>query len=312
MVRVTDASWWAIIAGATLGLGLWSLASLIPKLAQPRFARRIAPHLQDVSQGARDMLQPPSPGPAPALALLVRPVFDPLRRALGALLGNVELIERRLRQAGSRSSIEAYRGQQALAVIGGLAVGSVAAVMAAPVGLAAQAALIATGAIAGVVTRDALLQRAAKRRLARLTEELPVVLEFLALSLSAGEGILDALRRVARAGSGELAAEFSGAIATSATGIPLSEALTRLARDLDLSPLTRCVEQVVAALERGAPLGEVLRAQAQDARDAARRQLLESAGRKEIAMLFPLVFGMLPVTIAFAVFPGLMVLRLGF
>ena len=116
MVRVTDAPWWAVIAGSTLGLGLWCLASLIPTLAQPRFARRIAPYLQDVSQGARDMLQPPSPGPAPALALLVRPVFDPLRRLLGALLGNVEIIERRLRQAGSGTTVESYRGQQALSV----------------------------------------------------------------------------------------------------------------------------------------------------------------------------------------------------
>ncbi|NYF10249.1 tight adherence protein C [Leifsonia sp. AK011] len=308
---MTDSSWWAIITGTTLGLGLWSLASLIPKLAQPRFARRIAPYLQDVSQGARDMLQPPSPGPAPALALLVRPVFDPLRRALGALLGNVEVIERRLRQAGSGTTIEAYRGQQALAVIVGLAAGSLGAAVAGAAGPAAQVVLVATGAIAGVLTRDALLQRAAKRRLARLTEELPVVLEFLALSLSAGEGILDALRRVARAGSGELAAEFSGVLATAATGIPLSEALTRLAHDLDLPPLTRCAEQVIAALDRGTPLGEVLRAQAQDARDDARRQLLESAGRKEIAMLFPLVFGVLPVTIAFAVFPGIFVLQIG-
>jgi tight adherence protein C len=311
VVRVTDASWWAIIAGATLGLGLWSLASLIPKLAQPRFARRIAPHLQDVSQGARDMLQPPSPGPAPALALLVGPLLDPVRRGLGALLGNVDLTERRLRQSGSKSTIESYRGQQALSVIGGLGVGSVGAGIASATGPAAQVALVMTGAVTGLVVRDALLQRAAKRRLARLTEELPVVLEFLALSFSAGEGILDAFRRVARAGSGELAAEFSGVLGTAATGIPLAEALTRLSHDLDLPPLTRCVEQVVAALERGTPLGEVLRAQAQDARDAARRQLLESAGRKEIAMLFPLVFGVLPVTIAFAVFPGLVVLQIG-
>ena len=30
-----------------------------------------------------------------------------------------------------------------------------------------------------------------------------------------------------------------------------------------------------------------------------------------IAMLFPLVFGVLPVTIAFAIFPGLVVLQVG-
>ena len=311
MVRVTDATWWAVLAGSTLGLGMWTLASLLPAISRPSLARRIAPYLQDVSSEARDMLRPPSPGPAPALLLLIRPAFDPLRAALASLLGGGELIRRRLRQAGSATTVEPYRAQQAVAFIAATVLGLATAVGISSAGPAAQIAVVTTCAVAGVVARDALLHRAAKQRLARLAEELPVVLEFLALSLSAGEGILDALRRVGRAGSGELAAEFSGVLGAAATGIPLSDALTRLAHDLDLPRLTRCVEQVVAALERGTPLGDVLRAQAQDARDAARRQLLEAAGRKEIAMLFPLVFGVLPVTIAFAVFPGIAVLRLG-
>ncbi|HMM82072.1 MAG TPA: pilus assembly protein, partial [Terrimesophilobacter sp.] len=42
------------------------------------------------------------------------------------------------------------------------------------------------------------------------------------------------------------------------------------------------------------------------------RELLEVAGKKEVAMMFPLVFLLLPVTILFAVFPGLFVLQLGF
>jgi tight adherence protein C len=56
---------------------------------------------------------------------------------------------------------------------------------------------------------------------------------------------------------------------------------------LDLAPFTRFVEQVTGALDRGTPIVEVLRAQAQDSRDDAKRQLLELAGRKEVAMLFP-------------------------
>lgn len=312
MVRVTDAVWLAVIVGSCLGLGLWTLASMTPKFGAPRLARRIAPYLQDVSAEAREMLRPSRAGPAPALLLLARPILEPLRSALATVLGGAATIQRRLRQSGSRATVESYRAQQLLAVLAGAVLGIGAAIAISGAGVIAQLAVVVSAAVGGLVARDALLHRAAKRRLARLAEELPVVLEFLALSLSAGEGILDALRRVARAGSGELAAEFAGVLSAAATGIPFSEALTRLASDLDLPPLTRCVEQVTSALERGTPLGEVLRSQAQDARDAARRELLEVAGRKEIAMLFPLVFGVLPVTIAFAVFPGLMVLRLGF
>ena len=61
---------------------------------------------------------------------------------------------------------------------------------------------------------------------------------------------------------------------------------------------------MVVAVERGTPLAEVLRAQAQDVREAGRRALMEAGGRKEIAMMVPVVFLVLPVTVLFAVFPG--------
>jgi len=68
---------------------------------------------------------------------------------------------------------------------------------------------------------------------------------------------------------------------------------------------------VTGALDRGTPIVEVLRAQAQDSRDEAKRQLLELAGKKEVAMLVPVVFLILPITIAFAIFPGILVLQMG-
>ncbi len=55
----------------------------------------------------------------------------------------------------------------------------------------------------------------------------------------------------------------------------------------------------------------MLHAQALDAREDAKRSLIEQAGRKEIWMLFPLVFLILPLSILFAVFPGIFMLRLG-
>jgi tight adherence protein C len=61
---------------------------------------------------------------------------------------------------------------------------------------------------------------------------------------------------------------------------------------------------VAHAVERGTPLAEVLRAQAVDVREAGKRLLLESAGRREIGMMVPVVFFVLPVTIVFALFPG--------
>ena len=94
--------------------------------------------------------------------------------------------------------------------------------------------------------------------------------------------------------------------------MPLGRALAELRDGLDHAALSRALDQVLGALDRGAPLAAVLRSQAGDARDAAKRDLIELAGRKEIAMLVPLIFLILPVTIAFALFPGYLVLQAGF
>ncbi len=299
-----------MVAAIGLGLGLWSLVSLAPKLNRPRLSRRIAPYLLDVSAGARESVAPPPPGPLPVFGIFIEPISSRARRALGALLGGPDVSGRRLRQSGSTLSVESFRSQQLLWGAVGAGVGTTAVIVAAQSFALVLAAFI-VGAVIGLVARDWVLQRAAKRRLARLEAELPVILEFLTLSLSAGEGILDAIRRVAYASASELSRELGSVVASVNTGLPFGETLTTLANELELPAFSRCVEQVVGALERGTPLAEVLRAQAQDARDDAKRRLLEVAGRREVAMLFPLVFLILPVTICFAIFPGLVVLQLG-
>jgi tight adherence protein C len=72
------------------------------------------------------------------------------------------------------------------------------------------------------------------------------------------------------------------------TGVPLADSLRGLSSSLQIPALARAVEQITGALERGTPLAEVLRAQAQDAREDAKRELLETSGKKEVAMLVPM------------------------
>jgi tight adherence protein C len=74
--------------------------------------------------------------------------------------------------------------------------------------------------------------------------------------------------------------------------------------------MARFVDAVCTGIERGAPLSDVLRAQADDARDARRRQLLELGGQKEVWMLVPVVFLIMPVVVLFALYPGLVSLNL--
>jgi tight adherence protein C len=49
---------------------------------------------------------------------------------------------------------------------------------------------------------------------------------------------------------------------------------------------------VVVAVERGTPLGDVLRAQAADVREQHKRDLIEAGGRREVLMLVPSSIGL--------------------
>ena len=312
---MTPLAAWGVLLGTALGLGLWSLVSLFPRLGRPRLASRVAPYVADFSDGARDLLGRRTVDPLPIIGALFSPAVDRARTSLGRLLGGNATIALRLRQSGSALGVDAFRSRQLAWALAGGVVGVVASIAlgrSQPLPLAVHVLVVVVFAAAGLVGRDYLLQRAAAARLARMASELPTVLEVLTLSMSAGEGVLDAIRRVSRISRGELAAELGRVISEVNTGLPLSESLTRMAAGVQLPALTRSVEQITGALERGTPLADVFRAQAQDSREDAKRQLIEVAGKKEVAMLIPLVFLILPTTIIFAIFPGILVLQVGF
>ena len=164
--------------------------------------------------------------------------------------------------------------------------------------------LAVVGFLCGVMLRDRALTREVRHRRARMLAEFPTVVELLALSVSAGEGIASALERLTRRGNGELVAELKRALDDVRAGTPLVDALRRMADRTDLIEVRRFVDGMAVAVERGTPLADVIRAQAADAREAGRRALIESGGRKEIAMMVPVVFLVLPVSVVFALFPG--------
>ena len=94
------------------------------------------------------------------------------------------------------------------------------------------------------------------------------------------------------------------------TGTPIARAFDELAARSGLAVVSRFAEGIAIAVERGTPLAEVLHAQAGDVREAGRRALIESGARREVLMMVPVVFLVLPVVVVFAFWPGLVGLRL--
>jgi tight adherence protein C len=307
-------AWWGgAVLGLVLGVGLVAVLAALPPLRRPDLDARLQPYLRDTPRPSRLLAEPPR-SPLPVLARLAAPAVRDGARAVERVLGGAASVRRRLERAGRSPDVEAFRAQQVLWGVIGLAVGGLLAVLlhyarsSPPVALAA---LVVVVGAAGVVGRDWWLSRQTEARERRMLAELPTVAEMLALAVAAGEGPLPALERVARLSSGELSGELRRTLSDARAGAPVPIALQGLADRTGLIPLVRFVDGVVVAVERGTPLADVLRAQAADVREAGQRALMDTAGKKEIAMMVPVVFLVLPVTVLFAVYPGFAFLRLG-
>ncbi len=302
------------LIGLMAGIGCWLVVLGVPWRRGPTLDHRLAPYLPGVrSGGLGGWGWSRRRTPWDVLGWLFGPAAGRMMRWLERISGGSAAVRRRLDQLGGRRSVEQFRAEQMLAGVAGAAVAAGVALLTmlargfSPIPVVA---LVVVGTLLGVLGRDQVLSQQVRRRDERILAEFPAVAELLALAVGAGEGPIAALERVARVSRGELAAELRRTLADARTGMSFIEALEGLAGRTTLPSLARFVDGVAVAVDRGTPLAEVLRAQAQDVRDLTRRRLLESGGRREIVMMIPVVFLILPVTVLFAVYPGLAVLNL--
>lgn len=163
-------------------------------------------------------------------------------------------------------------------------------------------ALGAVGAVVGAWVSDARSRMLARRREQVIESHAPVLADLLALAVSAGTGAVPALDRAASQLTGPLAQSVDQAVRRIRAGESVEVALDELGSEAPA--VRRLVDAMLVALDRGTPLADVLRAQAHDARAEERRRLMESAGRKDVAMLIPIVFLVLPSVVLIAVFPA--------
>lgn len=225
------------------------------------------------------------------------PVLE--RVAPFVLAGRVPPVEQR-RRPSSRSLLLAAGGGVVGAAIAGALGGGFAAVVA--------------GALVGSAGTIALAQqtrsRGHRRAVAAVDDALPDVVELLACAVSAGESPFHGLARAGREVGGPLAAHIDDAVVAVRAGTSLPEALGTLATASGSDAVSGFIDAVVVAMERGTPLADVLQAQAADARAHQRRRLVERAGRRDIAMLVPVVFLILPAVVVVALYPAMVGLRL--
>ena len=268
---------------------------------------RLRPYLRDTALPSR-LLSRHDADKTGRFERALRDTAKDVGARIDTIVGGTAGVRRRLDRLGNHQSLQEFRTQQATWSIGGVliavAVMAIFSVKAQRVLAIQGLGLVVLGALGGVFAKDQQLTAQVKKREARMLAEFPTIAELIALAVSAGESPVGALERIVRLTKGELSVELGRTLSDVRAGASITVALETLGARTGLLPLSRFADGVAVAVERGTPLADVLRAQAIDAREAGKRALLESGGRKEIGMMVPVVFFVLPITILFMIFPG--------
>ncbi len=296
------------LLGLTLGGGLATVLLSLTRSRRPALVDRVAPYLLDLPSAPRMVTErAPSLVPTTVGWAVFGPSLERLAGAVERVLGGTASTRRRLSRLGSSQGVEQFRVQQVQWGLFALAATTASGLLASLMSEVAPLPLLIAAGIAfvlGVMGRDQWLSRSVRVREERMLAEFPTVADLLALSVHAGEGPVAAIERIVRTSHGELAVELRTILGRVRTGTSVSRALDDFAARTGVPVIARFAEGVAVALERGTPLVDVLHAQAADVRESQRRQLIETGARKEVAMMIPVVFLILPVTVVFAFFPG--------
>jgi tight adherence protein C len=301
---------WGVVLGAFAGLGIWLVVDRLLASRHTSIAVRVAPYLRDIPSATS---QPSDAPPTSAFAAVFGPLVRRAADVVERILGGSTSVVRRLVRARLPMTLHDFRISQA---VWGLVAFLVAAVPSSLIALRSPERAVPLMVMCGcafalgVLLRENRLTAQVSRRERRILEEFPTIAELLALAVAAGESPVAALDRVVTRSSGELSADLRDVLAEVRTGTPVGRAFDGLATRSGLPAVSRFAEGIAIAVERGTPLADVLHAQAGDVREAGRRALIESGARREVLMMVPVVFLVLPTVVVFAFWPGLVGLRL--
>jgi tight adherence protein C len=146
--------------------------------------------------------------------------------------------------------------------------------------------------------------RQEKRRVLQIDNEFPSLIELFTVLVSAGESPSTSFERIATKAQGELAKDFQRVVIGLQSGLNLTQSLEIMGTGTKSSIIRRFCDTLILAIERGSPLAEVLQRQVEEVRQQHHAALLTAAGRAEIALMVPVIFLILPISVLFALWPS--------
>ena len=138
-----------------------------------------------------------------------------------------------------------------------------------------------------------------------VNEELVNILQMLSIMISAGESPMMAMRYVSMRANGYLPKLINLSFGKYASGNNLAQTMEFIATATGSTQVRRLTNSIQIASERGTPILEVLNNQVQSLNKQINLSLLKKSGKSEIALLIPVVFLILPISISFAIWPSI-------
>lgn len=297
------------------GIAVAALASLLVRPTR-RLAPRVRPYtvISRTSLGkSPDVLSLSDPGPVNGAGAVTR-LFGPMVKALAVRFGRLveatgdEGMALKLRQAGLYLSLpeddrlQEYRVRQLGTTVLASVVGVVAGAL---VGDGVSLALLlgVLGFVVGATRSRAAVDRAIEERRDRMRIEIYTINQLLAMRVRVGGGVIQAVQQLSERGSGAVVEELKEALRLHRSGMPASDAFSRVASTTPEAHAARTYALLAAADERGADLGEALLALSEDVREGRREAMRRQATKRRAAMLIPTIAILAPVMLLFVAAP---------
>jgi Flp pilus assembly protein TadB len=138
-----------------------------------------------------------------------------------------------------------------------------------------------------------------------INEELVNILQMLSIMISAGESPMMALRYISQRSVGYIPKLIDQSFSKYESGRNLAQTLEQIAVATGSFQVRRLTNSIQIAIQRGTPILDVLNNQVQSLNKQINLALLKKSGKSEIALLVPVVFLILPVSISFAIWPSI-------
>jgi tight adherence protein C len=293
-----------VVLALLLALGSWLLMREMRWFGRIGVADRLRPYVA----GGPANRNAPVDNSVATFATILAPAVESVGDRIASLFGGSETLARQLERIHSPLSTSDFRLRQLGWSVVGFAFGSIVVALVRPPAPLALLALLAAPLIAFLLV-EFELNLQSKQWQRRVTLELPVVSEQLAMLLSSGYSLGAGLGRLAARSNGAIARDLRRVVNRIQQGLDETQALREWSDLVRVNALDRLVS-VLAMNREASDLGRLITDEARVCRSDIHRGLIEQIERRGQQVWIPVTVATLVPGVLFLAVPFAQALQL--